>query len=74
MKMTKMLGKYLKQCLHVYFIYQGNLETTEIKIKVKHIACKVNDPINMNESQKHWAKTKKQVTQEYVKSDYIYML
>ena len=53
MKITKMLGKYLKQCLHVYFIYQGNLETTEIKIKVKHIACKVNDPINMNESQKH---------------------
>ena len=30
--------------------------------------------INMNESQKHWAKTKKQVTQEYIKCDSIYML
>ena len=28
----------------------------------------------MNESQTHWAKTKKQVTQEYIKCDYIYML
>lgn len=53
MKMTKMLGKYLKQCLCVYFIYQGNWETTEIKIKVKHITSKVNDPVSMNESQTH---------------------